>query len=61
VGSISHLRSSGFQDYAESLVKGTASRDFLHPVFLINQLILVPLEMSMGHLSFLLFHIALLK
>ena len=45
------------------MLKVTVSRDFLHPVFFINQFILVPLEMSMGRFIFLLFHrvIALLK
>ena len=45
-------------------LKGTVSRDFLYPVFFINQFILVPLEMSMGRfIFFLIFHrvIALLK
>ena len=44
--------------------KGTVSRDFLYPVFFINQFILVPLEMSMDRFYFLLlFHrvIALFK
>ena len=34
------------------MLKGTVSRDFLYPVFFINQFILVPLEMSMGPLIF---------
>jgi len=38
-------------------VSKTVSRDFLHPIFFINQFILVPLEMSMGRfIFFLLFH-----
>ena len=40
--------------------KGTVSRDFLYPVFFINQFILVPLEMSMGRFIFFGFFIELL-
>ena len=38
-----------------SLLKGAFSRDFFAPVFFLNQLILVPLEMSQGCLNFFVF------
>ena len=43
-----------------TILKGTISRDFLYPVFFINQFILVPLEMSMGRFIFFCFFIELL-
>ena len=53
-----------WQEISKLCFKGTVSRDFLHPVFFIIQIILVPLEMSMGRLIFFCFFhrvIALLK
>ena len=45
------------------IYKGTVSRDFLYPVYFINQFILVPLEMARGCFIFVCFFIvnALLK
>ena len=48
--------SGSFCSFADlKYIKGTVSRDFLHPIFFINQFILIPLEMSMGHFDFFAF------
>ena len=54
-GTVSRDFSPGDQTTSPDPFKGTVSRDFLYSVFFTNQLLLVPLDMSLGHFDFFAF------